>query len=444
MNKRFSSYLNLIIFFALGFSVYAQNPHLPDGRTSGILTYHTPTKSMLLIDGYQIHPENDQNKVWSWDGKQWTQLQTTGPATKSLSSGTLNTKTNEILVFGGVGKNGYESKTGDTWLFNGIKWKELKTNDIGTRDHHKIVYADHLDAYVLYGGTLENRVNDTLTWLLKDGKFTPLNIPGPGQRFHFGMAYDHNRKKVVLYGGGPQRQDELWEFDGNAWEKINTTNNPGPRFWLSMVYDEHHKRMVIHGGRDKTDTWSWDGKLWKLLAQNGPNTILPAMGYDPVSQSILMYGGDEPDNKLSSTLWQFKDDQWIEITNNGKWQFKEGKHQYIPSPMTIEQIMQEVSKGRQYVFVFFKKGQTPAVGQNEMQSLQMEHLKFLFTLKTEGKISVFGPFLEGGELEGFAIFNETEFEKVKAIMETEPFMQRGMMKYEMVKWFGLPGTVLPK
>lgn len=330
MIQRLSWYFNPLIFTAFLFIVNGQNPQLPDGRTSGILTYHPPTKSMLLIDGYQIHPENNQNRVWSWDGKKWKQLETAGPVTKSLSSGALNTKTNEVLVFGGVGKNGYESKTGDTWIFDGSQWKELKTNDMGTRDHHKIVYADHLDAYVLYGGTLENRSNDTLTWILKDGKFTSLPIPGPGQRFHFGMAYDRHRKKVVLYGGGPRRQDELWEFDGRIWEKRMTANNPGPRFWHNMAYDEHHKRIVMHGGRDKTDTWSWDGKQWKLLAQNGPNTILPAMGYDPVSQSILMYGGDEPENKLSSTLWQFKEDQWIELTNNGKWQFKEGKHQYIP------------------------------------------------------------------------------------------------------------------
>lgn len=437
-------FLNPLIFCSFFCVVEAQDPNLPDGRTSGILTYHPPSKSMLLIDGYQIHPENNQNRVWSWDGKQWKQLEATGPVTKSLSSATLNTKTNEILVFGGIGKNGYESKTGDTWIFDGSQWKEVKTNDIGTRDHHRIVYADHLDAYVLYGGTMENRVNDTQTWLLKNGKFTSLSIPGPGQRFHFGMAYDRSRKIVVLYGGGPQNQHELWEFDGKAWEKIVTSINPGPRIWLNMVYDEHHKRIVIHGGRDKTDTWSWDGKQWNLLTQNGPNTILPALGYDPISQTIFLYGGDEPGNKLSSTLWQFKDDQWIEITNNGKWQFKEGKRQYIPPPPTTEQIMQEVSKGRQYVLVFFKKGQTPANNTTEMQSLQMEHLKFLFNLKTEGKISVFGPFLEGGELEGFAIFNETDFDKVKTIMETEPFMQRGMMKYDMVKWFGLPGTVLPE
>ncbi len=139
MNLKLTIYFDVLIFSFLGLTVYAQNPNLPDGRTSGILTYHPPSKSMLLIDGYQIHPDNNQNKVWSWDGKQW-----------------------------------------------------------------------------------------------------------------------------------------------------------------------------------------------KMLAQKGPNTILPAMGYDPISQTILLYGGDEPGNKLSSTLWQFKDDQWVELANNGKWHFKEGKYQYLP------------------------------------------------------------------------------------------------------------------
>lgn len=109
----------------------------------------------------------------------------------------------------------------------------------------------------------------------------------------------------------------------------------------------------------------------------------------------------------------------------------------------MEDIMEQVSKGRQYIFVFLKKGDTPETNPDEMQALQMEHLKFLFTLKEEGKISVFGPFLEGGDLEGFAIFDETDLEKVKIIMDTEPLMKLGMLKYDMVKWFGLPGTVLP-
>lgn len=110
----------------------------------------------------------------------------------------------------------------------------------------------------------------------------------------------------------------------------------------------------------------------------------------------------------------------------------------------MEEIMKQVSKGRQYVLAFLKKGSTETTDTLLQQKLQMEHLQFLFTLKEQKKISIFGPVLNGNDLEGIIIFNSDKIDEVKKILDNEPYMKQGMMKYELFQWFGLPGAVLPQ
>src|SRR6266498_3173976 len=237
---------------------YTDNDNLPDARVTANLIYSPQTASLLLIDGYSKHPSDGTNNVYSWDGKKWKKIPASGPDSKSLSVAALNTKNNKIVVFGGVGSKGYESLHGDTWEFDGKQWQQVNTNDIGTRDHDKMVYVANLDAFIMYGGQNQKRDGDSSTWILKDGQWKELKISGPGSRFHFGMAYDPSRNKVVLYGGYNKQglQQDTWEFDGERWLLI-TTEGPGPRGRFSMVYDESRKMSILYGGdvwKKKVDT----------------------------------------------------------------------------------------------------------------------------------------------------------------------------------------------
>src|ERR1051326_7672576 len=232
--------------------VFTEPNEQPDARVTANFIYSPKTNSLLLIDGYTKHPPDGRNNVYSWDGKEWKKISASGPDTKSLSTGALNTKNNNVVVFGGIGAKGYESLHGDTWEFDGMQWQQINTNSIGTRDHDKMVYASALDAFVMYGGQDTKRDGDSATWLLKNGEWKELKIAGPGDRFHFGMVYDPLRKKVVLYGGYNKKglQSDTWEFDGEKW-KLVTTEGPGPRGRFSMVYDESRKMSILFGG----DVW---------------------------------------------------------------------------------------------------------------------------------------------------------------------------------------------
>jgi hypothetical protein len=319
---------------------------LPDARVTANLIYSPQTQSLLLIDGYTKHPADGTNNVYSWDGKKWKAIPASGPDSKSLSVAALNTKTSKIVVFGGIGSKGYQSLHGDTWEFDGKNWGQVITNDIGTRDHDKMVYAGNLDAFVMYGGQNQNRNNDSSTWILRDGKWEELKIAGPGSRIHFGMVYDPIRKKVVLYGGynnSRELQKDTWEFDGKTWQQI-TTEGPGPRGRLSMVYDESTNMSILYGGEvwkrkvdtaisadgelwdTRGDTWGWNGNVWRRLSADGPERMLPALGYDPMRKKLVLFGGGDAFQNNHADTWEFENNKWVKISDNGVWKWN-GKEQ---------------------------------------------------------------------------------------------------------------------
>ncbi|MFI5156718.1 MAG: hypothetical protein ACHQEM_11055, partial [Chitinophagales bacterium] len=333
----------LLVLSALFYSancMYSQ----PGPRVTGVFCYYPPMHALLLFDGYTIHPEDGSDPVWSWDGKKWKSVQLSGAPSKSLSSGDYDPDKQVVTLFGGIGKGHYDDLHGDAWSFDGLRWARSDSEQIGTRDHHKMVYANHLKSFVMYGGSNTNRSFDSSTWIFKEGRWRKLNIPGPGSRFHFGMTYDPLRQRVVLYGGYSASgiREDTWEFDGSYWKKIETTG-PGPRGRSVMLYDPELKQVILYGGDagkikvDKSvnpegeiwdvrgDTWAWDGTKWTKIAEGGPGRMLPALGFDPERKVLVLYGGGGASTEDYADTWEFQNSHWERIINGGIWKWDDNK-----------------------------------------------------------------------------------------------------------------------
>jgi len=114
------------------------------------------------------------------------------------------------------------------------------------------------------------------------------------------------------------------------------------------------------------------------------------------------------------------------------------------SRVTDEYVQHVISEGKQYIVVLLKAGPNKSLSEDSIADEQMMHLKYLFTLKEEGKLPIFGPFYNGGDYMGFCIFNSSSKEEVKNLIEADPHVKSGYMTYEMFSWFGIPGDGLPK
>jgi tetratricopeptide (TPR) repeat protein len=320
--NRFLFKLSLSLFSTLlcSFGTKAQyNPTLPDARARAHLIYHPTLEALLLFDGYYAsHFDSTQNNVWKWDGQQWKQIVTFGPGSRILNSAALNMGNGLVTLFAGWGKGKLNDKRSDVWTFDGKNWSELQTNNTATRDHHKMTYMDHLSAFLVYGGFSADFKPDTTTLLLKGDKFMTLKIKGPGARGNTAMAYDPMRKRAVLFGGNfPSRsKGDLWEFDGEKWEEI-LVDDIGVATGHAMTFSEVHGMVVIHGLNGTT--WGWNGKRMERLATGGPLESGIALAYDPVRKVIAAFGGFGANRTASSSLWELQNEQWKKISDNGTW-----------------------------------------------------------------------------------------------------------------------------
>jgi hypothetical protein len=313
----------LFIRVACGQNVYS-SMDFPAAR-GGSFIYHPGSKAMLLIGNEPI-PDTIRKDVWKWDGKSWSRIEAFGPGWTDFSQGmALNRNTGTVVSFAGYDM--FDDPKTDTWIFDGHKWNKIITTSIGNRIHHAMVFADHLNAFVMYGGFNEDRENDTLTWLLKDGKFIAMNIPGPGVRHLFSMAYDRSRKKVILYGGS-NGSNETWEFDGRRWTRIGNMEHPGNRQRHTMFYDDSRKMVILHGGDPRGSTtettWGWNGKNWEKITEGKIN--VGAIGYDENRKVIVAYGQDENSNW---TVWELHGNRWNKIADYGKWDINDYRKQWI-------------------------------------------------------------------------------------------------------------------
>jgi N-acetylneuraminic acid mutarotase len=312
---------------------------LPTPRSSGHLFYFKPTKSLLLIDGYNsgTQPVSGKSELWQWKDQSWKKIDSNDQPMRSLSAAAYIDDNNEIFIYGGTGDNGYADSLRDTYIYNGNRWKTIEDRSIGTHDHHEMVYDKVNKMIVVYGGQTGSRQFDTKTWIFKDNKWKALDIPSPGPRVHHAMAYDSERKKTVLFGGFGDKKDydDTWEFDGKNWTQIPTTISPGARGHLSMVYDPISKRVLLYGGdagmTAKGDVWAWDGKKWEQLSDNGPQRILPAIEFDPDKNKLYVFGGSggEGFQYIYSDLWEWDGKKWTKLSDGEVYKFDMQKNKFI-------------------------------------------------------------------------------------------------------------------
>jgi uncharacterized protein YciI len=116
---------------------------------------------------------------------------------------------------------------------------------------------------------------------------------------------------------------------------------------------------------------------------------------------------------------------------------------YAQESVSMQEVQAELAKAKNYTIVFFTKGtREENKDQTVMHDLHMKHLQYLFGLKKQNVISVFGPLTDNGTIRGILIFNSTDQTEVKKYLDQDAFIKEGYMAYEIHPWFGIPGHTL--
>jgi len=92
-----------------------------------------------------------------------------------------------------------------------------------------------------------------------------------------------------------------------------------------------------------------------------------------------------------------------------------------------------------YVIAFLKTGPNKSANKEEADKMQSAHMANMNKLAEEGKLVMAGPFFDDPVLRGLYIFDVESIEEAKALTETDPMIQHGILVMELKKWYGSAG-----
>ncbi|MCG3126750.1 MAG: hypothetical protein CHACPFDD_01604 [Phycisphaerae bacterium] len=268
----------------------------PGERIWSQMVYCPAWDHVLLFSGY-IRPgsHSGYDELWRWDSV-WEQLPSSGRLGSEVSM-SFDTRRNVAVAFGS-----YDSwpEAGNTWEWDGEAWRRVATTGPGRRHRCATAYDSTRGVVVLFGGvdgtTNQPRFGDTWEW---DGKGWLLRATGgPAPRSDHTLVYDSARRVCVLFGGESSTTmfGDTWEWDGVLWRQIVTPTSPTRRISHAMEYDPTRRISLMTGGYGpgapyRADTWSYDGREWRLLDVHVQPRGDHAMTYNVQQDEFLVYGG---------------------------------------------------------------------------------------------------------------------------------------------------------
>lgn len=225
--------------------------------------------------------------------------------------------TGKVVMFGG---GTFTTNSGETWTWNGTGWARPTPFPSPESRKNAVMAEDPTTGtIVLFGG--DGGKEDTWTWNGTTKSWTdvtPILSPmNSGFERPGAMAYDGATGKVVLFTTSPDLgvpQTWTWDGDARTWTLENPLTSPPRRRWSSMAYDPVSQRVVLFGG-DNThgggellnDTWTWDGRAETWTKESPATSPEPRgkayMTYHTATSKIVLFGGGKGFGRIFDDTW---------------------------------------------------------------------------------------------------------------------------------------------
>ena len=205
----------------------------PEPDTDGVMAYDPSSQTLILWSPTAGSDPNStsappyQSSTWNWDGTTWSLLSPSISPPPSVGDSqdvqmVYDPATSQILLYG--------DHSQAMWAWNGSQWSELSgSGGPSPRVGSSMVYDSALSEALLFGG-------DTAT------------------------AYTTaSASQAETYTLGAPLND-LWAWNGSAWQQLHPATSPPARFYAQMAYDGADGQVVLLGGAvndtaDIADTW---------------------------------------------------------------------------------------------------------------------------------------------------------------------------------------------
>jgi hypothetical protein len=162
----------------------------------------------------------------------------------------------------------------------------------------------------------------------------------------YGVDYDNDHDLTVFFGGDTTGRS-IFEWDGTTMTEFTPTGTwPLGRRSMGWCYDRAHHEFVMFGGSQispsayKNDTWTYN-PVTRLWTQKSPTTVPPVrafhlMAYDRVRGEVVMYGGENQNNRFNVPDAIFDTYTW----DGSNWHLKSPAHVPIPTCQATNPVAQ--------------------------------------------------------------------------------------------------------
>jgi hypothetical protein len=293
-------------------------------------THTSGNKVILLNTGNYPSYSSYLNEINSWNGTVWSSV-TSGLINANAplpvrTDGALGYDGTNLILFGGRGDSSTSGVLGDTWQITSAGVCTLlapATSPFG-RFQHEMCYLTSNTTLLMFGGSNSlNLLNDLWTWTHAGGTWTLQATTGsiPSARTRFGFAA--NATKAFVFGGAGTNSmfNDLYYIDSTyTWTKVTPTGSIPPVMMdFSFSYDSNNANFVLFGGQTglgpSNATYTYDpvGNSWTLKSPvyTMPSLYGAQMSFDPVSNSVIMFGGiNGATNYPSNVTYSWSGTNW--------------------------------------------------------------------------------------------------------------------------------------
>ncbi|HEX9983331.1 MAG TPA: hypothetical protein VGF69_08705 [Thermoanaerobaculia bacterium] len=300
----------------------------PSARTEVRMALDPETRNLILFGG-QTEVDGatglsyDLDETWAWVGDRWVQrFPLNSPPGRSGHVMATDTNRNRIVMFGGRQRG---AELNDTWIWKDDNWTEVQTaNAPSKRLRTAMAYDPIRDRMVLFGGDVRTTDGKTLvasydTWEFDGTTWTRVIEATPAVARPT-LVYDEARHQMILLGVNEKGETlmHIWNDATKAWDKQTPSALPPCVNESGAVYQQHNQRIILNGGVCTTstiadETWEWNGTTWAKLdteKTDSNRTFGHALGYDPLRQATVSFGGTLAFSSPRDDTYIFKNGKW--------------------------------------------------------------------------------------------------------------------------------------
>ena len=97
---------------------------------------------------------------------------------------------------------------------------------------------------------------------------------------------------------------------------------------------------------------------------------------------------------------------------------------------------------KKYFLVIYTSGPNRSQTEDETMRLQKEHLAYQGEMGERKKICLAGPMADDGEWRGMLVLSVKDMEAATELVQNDPMVKAGRLKYIIKPWWGAVGTKL--